>query len=287
MTRPGLPVADASVLVTGASSGIGAALAVELSRRGARAVGLVGRRTAKLDEVVARCREVGPGTELHAWTQDLGDVDAAEALALDAWDRFQGLDVLVNNAAIPMVRSVTDLSVDDLATTMRVDFESPVRMAMAVLPRMLERDRGMIVNVSSMGGRLGIPREAAYCAAKFALCGWSESAATDLWSTGVRVRLVIPGPIDTDIWDRPGTEPSAYDGPKEPPEPVAVGIVELIEGDRFEAYLPDMKSVAAFKTSEIDLYLEGAVAMEASTEAMQAVETGHAVPDEPASEERP
>lgn len=272
MSRPGLPVAGASVLVTGASAGIGAALAVELARRGARAVGLVGRRAEKLDEVAARCRDAGADTDLHVWIQDLGDVDAAEALTLEAWERFGGLDVLVNNAAVPMVRSVASLSVDDLSTTMRVDFESPVRMAMAVLPRMLDRDRGMIVNVSSLGGRLGIPREAAYCAAKFALCGWSESAAMDLWGTGVRVRLVIPGPIDTDIWDRPGTEPSAYDGPKEPPEPVAVGIVELIEGDRFETYLPDMLSIAEFKTSEIDLYLEGAVAMEAGTDAMHAGE---------------
>jgi short-subunit dehydrogenase len=162
-----------------------------------------------------------------------------------------------------MVRAVAHQTADDLAVTMRTDFESPVRMAMAVLPRMLERDRGLIVNVSSMGGRLGIPREAAYCAAKFALCGWSEAAAIDLWDTGVGVRLVLPGPIDTDIWDRPGSEPSAYDGPREPPGPVAVGIVELIEGDRFEAYLPDMKSIAEFKTSEIDLYLEGAAAMAA------------------------
>jgi short-subunit dehydrogenase len=262
MSRPGFPVAGAAVLVTGASSGIGAALAVALAERGAAHIGLVGRRTARLDEVAARCRTVGPDTDVHIWVQDLTDVAAAEALALDAWARFGGLDVLVNNAAVPMVRAVQDLSVDDLASTMRTDFESPVRMAMAVLPRMIERDHGMIVNVSSMGGRMGIPREAAYCAAKFALCGWSEAAAADLWSTGVRVRLVIPGPIDTDIWDRPGTEPSAYDGPKEPPGPVADGIIELIEGDRFETYLPDMKSIAEFKTSEIDLYLEGAVAME-------------------------
>ena len=105
------------------------------------------------------------------------------------------------------------------------------------------------VNVSSLGGRLGIVHEAAYCAAKFALCGWAESMAMDLWDTGVDVRLVIPGPIDTEIWDQPGNDDPFYDGPLEPPEGVAAGIIAAIEGDTFEHYLPDLKGIAEFKTS--------------------------------------
>jgi short-subunit dehydrogenase len=259
LTGRGLPLAGASVLVTGASAGIGAALALEVATRGAREVGLVGRRLDKLEAVADKCRSAGAGVAI--WAQDLGDVEAAERLALDAWDRFDGLDVLVNNAAIPMRRDVRALTLDELSTTMRVDFESPVRMGLAVLPRMLDRDRGMIVNVSSMGGRLGIPHEGAYCAAKFALCGWTECLALDLADTGVEVRLVIPGPVETDIWERPGNDPAHYDGPKEPPETVAAGIADLVEGDRFEAYLPDLKGVAEFKTADIDAYLDGAVAM--------------------------
>jgi short-subunit dehydrogenase len=255
----GITVDGASVLVTGASSGIGAALAVGLAERGTR-VAIVGRRAEKLAEVADRCRAAGAG-EVATWVQDLDDLGAAEQLALDAWDRFGGLDVLVNNAAVPMRRDIRSLTVEDLQHTMRVDFEAPARMSMAVLPRMLDRDRGMIVNVSSLGGRLGILHESAYCAAKFALAGWSEAMALDLWDTGVQVRLVIPGPVDTDIWDRPGSDAPIYDGPKEPPATVAAGIVELIEGDRFEAYLPDLKGIAEFKTSDIDTFLEGAAAM--------------------------
>ena len=106
----------------------------------------------------------------------------------------------------------------------------------------------MIVNVSSLGGRLGIANEAAYTASKFALCGWSESMAMDLWSTGVDVRLVIPGAIDTEIWDQPGNDPAAYTGPFEPPENVAEAICDAILGDGFELYVPDLKAVAEFKT---------------------------------------
>ena len=150
---------------------------------------------------------------------------------------------------------------------MAVNFESPARVTMALLPGMLERDRGVIVNVSSFGGRAGIPAESAYCASKFALCGWSESLAMDLWHTGVEVRLIIPGAIDTDIWDRPGNDPAHFSGDLEPPATVATGIIAAIEGERFEHYLPDLSAIAEFKTASIDDYLAGSVAFADSAEA--------------------
>jgi short-subunit dehydrogenase len=251
-------VAGASVLVTGASSGIGAALAVLLAERGAR-VGLLARRADRLDEVAGRCRAAG--AEAAVWVADLDDVERAVSIAHEAWERFGGLDVLVNNAAIPKRRRVTDLTSDELEQVMRVNFTAPARMTMALLPKMLERDRGTIVNVSSLGGRLGIIHETAYCASKFALCGWSESLALDLWDTGVQVRLVIPGPIDTEIWDQPDNEAPLYQGPFEPPETVAADIIAIIEGDAFEVYSPDLKSIAEFKTSDIDTFLAGAAAL--------------------------
>ena len=252
-----MQVAGANVLVTGASSGIGAALAPLLAQRGAT-VAIVARRPDRLAEVLERCREHAPGSQMYA--VDLGDTDAAEALALHAWDDLGGLDVLVNNAAIPKRRVVQEISLDEVRETMRVNFESPVRMSLAVLPRMLERDRGVIVNVSSFGGRSGIQGEAAYCASKFALCGWSESMALDLWHTGVDVRLILPGAIETEIWDQPGNDAPLFEGPFEPPETVAAGIIDAIEGDAFEHYLPDMKAIAEMKTSDIDGFQAGVIA---------------------------
>ena len=251
-----------NVLVTGASSGIGAALARLLAERGAT-VGIVARRRDRLSQVLEDCRRSSPGSRM--WVADLGDLVAAERVVDEAWDAFGHLDTLVNNAAIPKRRHVTRLTPDEVAEVMRVNFESPVRMIMRVLPRMLDRDAGTIVNVASAAGRLGVLHEAAYCASKFALSGWSEVMAIDLASTGVRIRLVHPGPIDTEIWSLPGNEDPVYDGPKVSPEECADGIVEAVEGDGFEAYVPDMKAIVEGKTSAIDDFIAGSALMERGT----------------------
>jgi short-subunit dehydrogenase len=252
-----MEVEGSTVLVTGASSGIGAALSVLLAERGAT-VGLVARRADRLDEVLARCCKHSPAS--RRWVVDLSDPDAAEALALQAWDEMDGLDVVVHNAGAPMRRSVTDLTVDDVRRTMALNFEAPVRMTLALLPRMLERDRGMIVNVSSLAGRLGVQGEAAYSASKFALAGFSESLLLDLWETGVDVRLILPGAIDTEIWDKPDNDLPLYDGELAPVDEVAAGIVAAIEGDVFEHYLPDMKPIVEMKTHAVDNFMTGAIA---------------------------
>ena len=254
----------ARVLLTGASAGIGASLAPMLAERGAT-LALCGRDPHKLDTVAARCTDLG--ATVRTYRVDLADPGVAEALVGTVVGDLGGIDVLVNNAGSPMRRRVQSLTVEELQRTMATNFESPARMAMAALPGMIERDRGVIVNVSSFGGRAGIPAEAAYCASKFALCGWSESLAMDLWHTGVSVRLIVPGAIDTDIWDRPGNDAAHFSGDLEPPETVAAGIVAAIVDDEdgntagtFEHYLPDLRAVAEFKTASIDDYLAGAVA---------------------------
>ena len=129
------------------------------------------------------------------------------------------------------------------------------------LKLMAARDYGTIVNVSSIGGRLGIIHESAYCASKFALCGWSEALAVDLHGTGVSVKLIQPGPVDTEIWDQPDNDAPLYTGPKVPPDEVAAGIVAALCDDRFEHYLPDLKSVVDAKNADIDAFIAGAAAM--------------------------
>ena len=249
-----------NVLITGASSGIGAATARILAGRG-HPVGIVGRRADRLEAVLDDCLAGAPGS--RAWVADLGDLGLAEAIVDEAEQAFGGLDVLINNAAIPKRLPVAELTGPTVEEVMRVNFFSPVRMTLRLLPHMLARHAGTIVNVASMGGRLGIPQEAAYCASKFALTGWSEAMAIDLHGSGVAVRLIQPGPIATDIWDRPGERPALIDVPKEPPELVAEGIVAAIEADTFEHYLPDMKAVVDYKQSDIDGYIAMNAAMAA------------------------
>jgi short-subunit dehydrogenase len=249
------------VLVTGASSGIGAALAPILAERGAT-VGIVARRADRLEEVLERCRKHTP--ESRMWAADLGDLARAEQVALEAWDAFSGLDGLVNNAAIPKRTPVAELTPRDVTHVMDVDFHSPIRMSIAVLPRMIERGSGTILFVSSMGGRIPIANEAAYNAAKFAMCGWAEAMYLDLAGTGVAVKLVLPGPIETEIWDQPDNEPALFDIDKVPAEECAAGIADALAGDGFEYYVPpifpggiDAKEIAVGKTQNCDQYLQG------------------------------
>ena len=200
------------------------------------------------------------------WVADLADTATAGELGSRAWDDLGGIDVLVNNAATPKRRAVDALAPAEVEEVMRVNFLAPMRLTLAVLPRMLERGRGVIVNVSSVGGRLGIIHEAAYCASKFALCGWSESMAVDLHGSGVCVKLIEPGPVDTEIWDQPGSEEPLYQGPKVPADEVADGIIAALDSDRFEHYLPVMmplKNVVDAKNADLDAYITGAAAMAA------------------------
>jgi short-subunit dehydrogenase len=246
------------VLITGASSGIGAALARRLAGQGA-VVGLIARRRDRLADVLADCRHRSPASAM--WVADLADSDAIGPLAARIWDEFDGIDVLVNNAAIPKRRFVANLDPADAEAVMRVNFFAPMRLTLAVLPQMLARGAGTVVNVSSIGGRLGIIHEAAYSASKFALCGWSEAMAVDLHGTGVSVKLIEPGPVDTEIWDRPDNEDPIYEGPKVAPEEVADGIIAALGGEDFEYYVPDLKAVVDVKNDDVDAYIRGAAAM--------------------------
>ncbi len=227
-------MAGKRVLITGASSGVGAALARRYAAGGAT-VGLIARRRDRLAGVLADCQHSSPAATM--WVADLSDSAAIAPLALRTWDELGGIDVLVNNAAIPKRRKVTELDPDEVEAVMRVNFFAPMRLTLAVLPRMLARGSGTIVNVASMGGRLGIVHETAYCASKFALSGWSESMAVDLHGTGVSVQLIQPGPVDTEIWDQPGNDDPLYNGPKVDPGEVADGIIAALGSDRFEHYL--------------------------------------------------
>jgi short-subunit dehydrogenase len=147
---------------------------------------------------------------------------------------------------------------------MDVDFNSPMRMSLTVLPRMLERGDGTIVFVSSTGGRIPIANEAAYNAAKFAMCGFAEAMYLDLFGTGVDVKLVLPGPIETEIWDQPDNVPALIDVTKVPAEECAAGIADALEDGGFEYYVPpvfpdgiDAKELVVAKHTNCNDYLRG------------------------------
>jgi len=250
-----MKIGGSNILVTGASSGIGEALAPMLAARGAT-VGVAARRPDRLEATLRRCQEYAP--ESRMWTVDLSDLDAATQLVEDAWNGFGRLDCLINNAAIGKRKRLTDHSAHDLDMVMRTNFLSPIRMNLAVLPKMLERGSGTIVNVASGGGRFGIAHESAYCASKFAMSGWTEVAAMDLADTPIEVKLIQPGAIDTEIWIQQPGELAGLPGAQfVSAEVCAAGIVDALESDGFEFYVPaDLQAHVDFKNGDVSAWID-------------------------------
>jgi short-subunit dehydrogenase len=222
------------VLVTGASSGIGWCTARAFAQRGSIVVG-VARRADPLQALLRECRETSPASEVIAG--DLGERAFAERVVRDTVAKHGRLDVLVNNAALPKHKHVLHLTPEEVETVARVNFLAAVFTTLAALPQMLRQRAGEIVNVASFAGRVVPPRESVYAASKAALCAFTEGLWHDLDGSGIHAGLVIPGPIDTEIWSKL-EEPPAYRGRKYPPERVSDAILEVVEKRRFEITVP-------------------------------------------------
>jgi hypothetical protein len=221
-------------LVTGASSGIGYVTARAFAARGAIVVG-VARREPLLQRLAAECRTHSPASGYLAG--DLGERAFAERVVDDTVARHGRLDVLVNNAAVSKHKQLYHLSADEVEQVMRVNFLSAVWTTFAAIPHMLRQGGGTIVNVSSFAAKVVPPRETVYAASKAALSAFTEGLWNDLAGSNIHAALVVPGPIDTEIWEKED-EPGAYEGRKYPPEIVADAILEVIEKRRYEVVVP-------------------------------------------------
>ncbi len=244
------------VLITGASSGIGAGLAEEFARRGA-VVGICARREERLDEVLSRCRVHSPDS--RRWVCDLADPAAVDGLAAAALDELGGVDVLVNNAGIPKRRHVTRLDPATVESVMNINFFSPVRLTLALLPHMLERGRGRIVNISSVAATLSSPGESSYDASKAAVTAFSESMAVDLWETGIKVLVVYPGLVDTELFSLPDNDPVlAADVEAVPVSELVGGVFDALDSGAVQVYVPGyFGDLASGKAGNVAGFLSG------------------------------
>jgi NAD(P)-dependent dehydrogenase (short-subunit alcohol dehydrogenase family) len=222
---------DRVVVVTGASSGIGAATAEAFARKGARVV-CVARREDKLAETVRRCEQAGAAA--YAVVADVADPATPALLLKEAESAYGPIDVLVNNAGLGMALPAATVTMEDVRRVFDVNFFGAVALTLALLPGMLERHRGSIVNVTSVSGYVPNPGEGPYGATKAALSRWAHGLAVELAGTGVHVGVVSPGPIDTEM--APG--PDEYKGKLYPPSVVAAAIVAAVEKERVHQTAP-------------------------------------------------
>ena len=184
------------VMITGASSGIGRELAVELARRGAK-VGLLARRAAALDEVVAEIEAVGSrAIALPADVQDANSITEAVA-KIEA--TLGPIDVMVANAGIAPTKDSSKLGGDEVAEVIKINVIGAANCATAVVPEMLKRGQGQLVVISSLAAYRGLPKSAAYCASKAAVSAFFESLRLDLEPKGIAVTIIHPGFIKTAI----------------------------------------------------------------------------------------
>ncbi len=237
MTRDAQPWA----LITGASSGIGAALARQLAVRGYATL-LVARRLDRLETLAAELSHTPDTPPAVPVALDLADLDAIAPALGRLQDQYGPIDVLINNAGFNVNRPMLDMTDDETARIMAVNLEAPRRMIAAVLPDMLERRRGHVINIASIAARFGPWGHAAYAAAKAGLIATTQSLACEHphAATGVHFSYVNPGIVDTEFFDDPTYNPTAPARRRHVVSAARVArrIVRLLDRPRLSLYVP-------------------------------------------------
>lgn len=193
-----MELAASVALVTGASRGIGRAIALELARRGAHVVVNYEQDAGGADSVVAEIVAAGgSATEARA---DVRDVEAVRVMVTGVVQQHGPVDVLVNNAGIVRDRSFKKMVPDDWNAVISTNLVGVINCSHAVVPSMLERRRGCIVNISSFVGQAGAFGQTNYAAAKAGILGFTRSLALELAAAGITVNAICPGFIETEMW---------------------------------------------------------------------------------------
>lgn len=186
-----------SVWITGASSGIGAACARRYASEGARLV-LTSSSADRLEAVASECRALG-ASSVTVLPYDLTCIDAVDVLVENAWAACGGIDVVMLNAGISQRTNVEDTSMDMVRKIMEINYFAPVAIAKALLPKMVERGGGKMAVTTSIAGRFGFPLRCGYSSSKFALYGFFETLQAEYHDAGIRVTIVCPGRVSTNI----------------------------------------------------------------------------------------
>jgi short-subunit dehydrogenase len=232
---------DRTVLVTGASSGVGEAAARQFAAEGARVL-LVARTASALDAIA---KEIGE--RAIAIPTDVSDGEQVQALVDRVLYDVGDLHVLVNNAAFNHRGELLDVDPTALAHIVDVNLKAPILLTRAFLPHLVKHAKANVVNVASIAGQVPLPGEATYSATKFGLRGFSMSIAEELRETSVRVSLVSPGPIDTGFLtdDIDAVPDVVFSQPMSTAEEVAQAVLDCADDGRLERTLPRLSGTLA------------------------------------------
>lgn len=240
---------DRIIWITGASSGIGAALARELSRQGSTLI-LSARNVKKLEEVRQTLTDPARHEVLPL---DLTKTDSLEGIAAEAVGYYGRVDFLFNNGGVSQRSLAIDTPIDVDRKLMETNYLGPVALTKALLPSMLSLKKGHIVVISSLTGKFGTPLRSGYAASKHALHGFFDALRAETWRQGIAVTLICPGYIKTDIslnaMTADGTPQGTMDKGQENgmlPEQLAKKILRAVEAGKNEVYIGGFEKIGVY-----------------------------------------
>ncbi len=223
---------DKIAIVTGASDGIGRATALAIANRGTH-VALAGRRRDLLDQVAGEIRKLG--REAIVVPTDVTIREQVENLVHSTVEHWGRVDILISNAGEYIRAPIESMTEAEIRRSLAINFYGGVYCILATLPHMQRQRSGHIVVVTSMDGKKGIPPDAPYVAAKYALTGFVEVVRQELHDSGIYISNVLPGRVDTKMIDK---LQFSWISPKISPEQVALAIIKAIEKRKPEVILP-------------------------------------------------
>ena len=227
---------DKVVLITGASSGIGEAAAIEFAKNGSTII-LVGRRKEKLLEVEKKLSKNHVSTLVYPC--DVSDKTQVKNMCDTVLEKFGKIDILVNNAGFGIYGKISELNIDEIESQMATNYFGMVYCIKNFLPKMLEQNSGHIVNVASVAASFGLPGIASYCASKFAMLGFSEGLHHELKDTKVGITVVSPIMVRTNFFDHPSFDSMPKNsGMAISSESVAKAILKAANSSRLEIIVP-------------------------------------------------
>jgi NADP-dependent 3-hydroxy acid dehydrogenase YdfG len=215
-------------IITGASSGIGKATALTLAKAGFK-LALVGRSSERLESVAIAARSLGPDVDVQVYVFDLLQLDQVKAKFAAIAEELGQVDILINNAGMGYTGRLEATSLADWQQVMNLNLTSVFQVTLGVLPTMRAQQQGQIINVSSIAAKTAFPDWGAYCVSKAALNALSQAIAVEEKAHGIRVTTIMPGAVNTPIWDTDTVNADFDRSIMLTPENIADSILQIVQ----------------------------------------------------------